>query len=441
MSTPRKRTDDRRKHKIATERQGRVQTVLKALGLWDRLRRTNLRKHFSRCYFPRVTVQLGENVQRTKETDTILKALDRVIEESTVALPLLGSQLRTADFLSFVWPVLELIHAAQSNDPGLAAFLREAKEKVKPLFEPRTIASAVSNLFRALDNELARFCRIDTRIYYLQIHYGWTESQKWSVRFTLHVEPPRVRTVAPEGKPRPAYWCGQPFGTVGVDWLEWPRALVGLPDGRPLPVFVQGHALDNLYRKEARALFIDEGEWLVHDYLWQSLRLPVIQPHPKQEGAFLVDYRLNMHKLGYLFVQPVNDVVLVRTFLFLTMDGTPEGNALWKRLRLRKEDKRQLELDKIHYFLMTDIQFDPQWVRIFEECGCGHLFRVLKEAPHDRCLTGYAEGLRTFLKSRVRLARGTIHRSPSEHDPAAEIARTNSSGMRRGRRLGWRHYD
>ena len=170
-------------------------------------------------------------------------------------------------------------------------------------------------------------------------------------------------------------------------------------DGKSYPVFVQRHALDNLYSnpKEARALFLEDGDWLVHDYLWQSLRNPKIRPMAGHLNKYLVEYWLNVHKLGYLVVERLDDAVLVKTFLFLTMNGTPEGDALYNKLKLRKPDKQSLELDRIQTFLFSDVQFDTELVNILGECGCGHLFRILKEPPADRIASGYASRFRHYI--------------------------------------------
>ena len=148
---------------------------------------------------------------------------------------------------------------------------------------------------------------------------------------------------------RVAHWCGAPFGDKAIDWVRWPRSFLGGGDGPPLPVFVQGHTLDRLYRHptEARLKFIRDSDWMVHDYLWQSLREPKITQIARQPGKYLVEYRLNMHKLGYLVTRQVGDVALVETFLFLTMDNTPEGDLLWRKLRLARKGKMELELDNI----------------------------------------------------------------------------------------------
>lgn len=388
--------------KVTAGRHARVQHILEQLRCWETVKATSLRDHLLARYFPRPIVELGEGVERTKATDDILKTLNRAIERSTLNLPILGPGFATTDFLSYVWPIVESLNLVVAKDADLAARLSEANAACSPLRSPELVVDAVQNLFRELDNEVARFCRIDTGLFHLMIHHGWTEHKKWTVRFTLHSARPRIRTVVPQGPPkepsRPAYWCGQPHGVRGIHWLEWDPTRLGLPPGPSLPVYVQDHALDTLYRKEARALFIEDGEWLVHDYLWVSLRAPVIHPLAREPGKFLVEYRLNIHKIGYLLVEATDGVVLVRTFLFLTMNGTPEGDKFWQTLRLGKEGKKHLQLDRIQTFLGTDLQFDTELVTLLDKCGCGHLFRVLKEVPRERLQTGVAAEIREYLK-------------------------------------------
>jgi hypothetical protein len=57
-----------------------------------------------------------------------------------------------------------------------------------------------------------------------------------------------------------------------------------------------------------------------------------------------VEYWLNMHKIGYLLARRGDKAVMVHTFLFLTMDGTPEAswdcrNASWGPLGVSPETK------------------------------------------------------------------------------------------------------
>jgi hypothetical protein len=397
----RRKKDDRRKDDLIAERQSRVRGFLKDLGIWERLKNTNVADTLLRCHFPRIAVSLHEAVPATDETSAILKALRKVIDAATIPYPPFGDKFPIVDLISFVLPMMKVFQVTSTSDPDLAPHIERVKKQLDPRASSSAMSLAVHNVFRHLDDELAKFCRIDTKLYCLKLHAGWSDQKKWTTRFEVRAEPIRQRTVTTESGPRPAYWCGQPFGDRGIDWVQWPRSFLGGDDREPpLPVFVQGHALDNLYRhpERGRLRFIEDGDWMIHDYLWQSLREPVITPIARQPGKYLVVYRLNMHKLGYLVVRRVDDVVLVETFLFLTMDGTPEGDALWRKLCLARRDKELLELDKIRTFLMTDVQFDKELVEILEECGCGHLFKVVREQPRERYVPGYAEEMRKYLR-------------------------------------------
>ena len=123
----------------------------------------------------------------------------------------------------------------------------------------------------------------------------------------------------------------------------------------------------------------------------------------RNNDKFFIEYWLNVHKLGYLVASLIDGIVVVHSFLFLTMNGTQEGDRLWQQLRLQKPDKQHLGIDKIETFLHTDIQHDVELRSILEECGCGHLFNILKDPPPpDRCVPGYAEDMRRFLGLKSR---------------------------------------
>jgi hypothetical protein len=102
--------------------------------------------------------------------------------------------------------------------------------------------------------------------------------------------------------------------------------------------------------------------------------------------------------MGYFSCLRLGETVLIRTFLFLTMQGTPEARLLRKRLRLSRSDIEYNELDDFKTFLLSDIKLDPVLVQLFEECGCGHLFDFRNpELREEIVRKGIAESLRRFL--------------------------------------------
>jgi hypothetical protein len=166
--------------------------------------------------------------------------------------------------------------------------------------------------------------------------------------------------------------------------------LFGVTDSRRYPIYVQSHAIRNLHE---RVPIGNPG--LVHDAMWQSFLSPkVIQNH---QGEYLIEYRFFDYKLGYFTVEVVEESILATTFLFLTMQGTPEARLLFERLRLRRPDITLNELDLLHTYIFTDIQKDKDLVSAFEACGCGHLLKMARPEFEDSWVSGYARDLREYL--------------------------------------------
>lgn len=72
------------------------------------------------------------------------------------------------------------------------------------------------------------------------------------------------------------------------------------------------------------------------------------------------------------------DLVLIRTFLFLTMQGTPEADRLREKLGLSRNDVERYKLDHFWTLTATNIADDPLLARLLAECGCSHLLSFLQ---------------------------------------------------------------
>jgi len=397
-SKPRKKQRLRSKKKrLSHEREARVREIGMMLGIWEDLSQTTLGNRLRHIYSPGVKVELGDGEEESKRKTVILRDLRKALRKATFDCPILGKRFLIRDFFSYVKPLMDIVSSVISTKASLQRRYDKTRARLELLDAIETCVDAVMELHRVFDEVLLKYGRIDECLYYMSIRYGRDANNKWFITFLLSSAEPEIRHFIKEQRRRPAYRCGQPLGPRGIEWVSWPGSVMGLKKERECPVFVQSHALENLYRREARARFIKNGEWLLHDHLWQSLREPVLTPMRGQKDKYLVEYNFWRHKLGYLVAHRVDDAILIETFLFLTMDGTPEGDALHKKLSLARRDKKALGLDKIHTFLLTDIQFDRELVHLLKECGCGHLFKILKSLPEERCFTGYAEKLRKHL--------------------------------------------
>ncbi len=94
----------------------------------------------------------------------------------------------------------------------------------------------------------------------------------------------------------------------------------------------------------------------------------------------------------------VGDKVVIRTFLFPTMDGTPEGQKLYEKLHLTGKERVHLKWDRLSTFQETDLGENEELHEIIEECGCGHLFDILPDFLDLRDhKSGFAEDARQYL--------------------------------------------
>lgn len=75
----------------------------------------------------------------------------------------------------------------------------------------------------------------------------------------------------------------------------------------------------------------------------------------------------------------IDEKIVLRTFLFLTNNGTPEGEKLHEHTGIMKEDKMYLTIDKFSSFIHSDIKYNDHIKDIFIKAGCQSLFEVDKE--------------------------------------------------------------
>jgi hypothetical protein len=78
--------------------------------------------------------------------------------------------------------------------------------------------------------------------------------------------------------------------------------------------------------------------------------------------------------IGYFKADITQGKILIRTFLFLTNEGTPEARRLKENTGLNKVDVKYLNIDKIKAFIESDIVKNERIKNIFIEAGCGGLF-------------------------------------------------------------------
>lgn len=180
-----------------------------------------------------------------------------------------------------------------------------------------------------------------------------------------------------DGKKRVIVRMGIP-SQQKVDELEWlmikpsQLGILDMQDEIALPLYAQQHSLE---RFEQRTLF---AKGYVQAYLGHLFT----EGQPKtivRKGHILLECNLGIHKVGYFVISLHEDKWLVRTFLFLTNEGTPEGNRLKKLTQLEVLDKKYLMLDRMDAFLTYDISGSEELRSLFVKAGCGSILDYADE--------------------------------------------------------------
>lgn len=151
----------------------------------------------------------------------------------------------------------------------------------------------------------------------------------------------------------------------------------GLLQNFPLKVFIQMHALERIETRLGKLFRLFHYHYIIRAFL-------AAEPIPADEkNSFLIPLTNGKIRLGYLKADVKGDKLVIRTFLFLTNNGTPEGKKLNHLIGLQKADKKYLGIDKLSTFILSDIRKDEKLKALFCEAGCGELFSLGKSLLTD----------------------------------------------------------
>ena len=348
------------------------------------------REHIRRLRFPDPEVCCGDDLNRADERENLREVVTQALDQFTFKTSD-GHEISARDCFRVVFSLREAINQLRVEPPdgSLSLLAAQTRKKLGAVFD-ELINEQLVFLFLNMDMALTEFTRIDTAIYWYEPKYERVGPGKGLFRIILHKSPPDRIDIIHNGARRRAFRCGASFGPLGVKWVDVPASLFGINESGDFPLYVQSHAIRNLHE---RVPIGDDG--FVHDAMWQSFSSPKVTQNHK--GEYLIEYRFFEYKLGYFVAEVVEQSILVTTFLFLTMQGTPEASALYERLRLRRPDIEQLGLDSLGNYLSTDLKKDSELVRIFETCGCGHLLKMARPETQPEWVSGYARDVRKYL--------------------------------------------
>lgn len=103
---------------------------------------------------------------------------------------------------------------------------------------------------------------------------------------------------------------------------------------------------------------------------------------------YLLEFSLNGQKAGYFRGDLNGDKFIVRTFLFLTNNGTPEGDKLTKLLGINKIDKEYWKLGKLQTYFNSDIGENATLREIYAKAGCNSIFNIVDSQMYKHTSEG-----------------------------------------------------
>jgi hypothetical protein len=285
-----------------------------------------------------------------------------------------GTAFRLTDYLSMCW-------ALPTGLVGLptASLSRRQRRACEEIVD-RTYAMGEQWFMRGardlnglLQTAMLMDSRIDQGVFGYVAHPEPARPGKPVFRVTLVRAEPRESRVAIDGKVRPVFQCGLPDWAAGIRWMEADGEHFGLDKGSKYPLCIQSHALRKLKERFPAGRAV---EVVVRQGLLESLSSP--QVAAQQGDAYLIAYHMHGLRLGYLVSRAAQDRIVITTFLFLTMEGTPEYRLLKEKLRLCRRDIEHLNLDRLETFLSPDILRDEGLVAVLTDCGCGSLLELAR---------------------------------------------------------------
>lgn len=197
--------------------------------------------------------------------------------------------------------------------------------------------------------------------------------------YIVYFEKPETELLEIEGHKRTVFQLGVFKNNTLIRIALTPEQLgvTGMLQQLPLNVYIQAHAIDRIKER-------------IGDHFMSTSSVDIFtailskKPFRSDDGGFLFPYLYMQKRLGYLKANLIGDKIIIRTFLFLTNNGTPEGKKLVSLLGVQKEDKKYLGIDKLSTFINSDIEANETLKEIFTQAGCGSLFEMkkhLKEKP------------------------------------------------------------
>lgn len=215
------------------------------------------------------------------------------------------------------------------------------------------------------------------------------------LRIILHKEMAVKRSLEIDGKTRTIFRVATPAPMLGLRWASLNASLLNkeAKDDQEYDIYIQSHAIRRFYERLNCV-----HEFILNFHLVSAFLKPNVIHF---NNTNLIEFSIFGSKVGYFPVELVGEIALIRTFLFITNNGTPEGQKLEQICGLKKHDKAYWNIDKLSAFKNSDIAQNTELRKIFVEAGCSDILDAdLSDTLINETHIEEAEQLLRYMKKR-----------------------------------------
>ena len=315
------------------------------------------------------------NDQRSKEAVEYIKDAFKSFEMNTEVTLLNGNKITVREFRTTLSSIF-LNFLTDGYDVGLHT--PQIKKEIQDLFLKyvdtwKGVNDLCNDFF---DDVCTHISSLKHGIYYPK--EGIKDSRNkgvngsWSTIpvYTFKVEKPMRKLVNFDGKKREVYQMGFPEIDKGIRWTTVASERLGMPHGQSYPCYIQQHAIKRLVERigifsESVTVFqaclsLEQG---------RVLRIP-------GSDAYHIEFKILNLKLGYLVAILVDDILVVKTFIFITQSGSPEGKRIETTTGIKKDDKDFIGMGTLKGFLSEDVANNRKMAFLLEKVGCADLLKA-----------------------------------------------------------------
>jgi hypothetical protein len=297
--------------------------------------------------------------------------ISKLLKQQTVAIYEGGPEMSVDEFLDEGLCLFMYIEALKNETFPAAARLKQILEKA---FNTRDF---YLRAYERLNAILQFYCLctgdLEGTMYWGVYKFELSEGMKRRVcqRFEIHSYSPERIAIKIDGHTRIATRVSLPLLEKGAITAQIdPRDIgIRLAATNTMEVYIQSHALKRL---SERIDCLYPG--LAQLALFAAFHQPVY--FRNDNGVLFIEYQLEFVKAGYFVCDIKDGKLIVRTFLFLTNDGTPEAKRLKALAGIVRRDKEYLEIDKLSAFVRSDLSSDERLKKLFNDAGCGSLIQL-----------------------------------------------------------------